>query len=160
MVQGQRVKGQGHSVCNRQRRLTAKSVRICCLFNDDLHLWLPGGTSQNAIFSNKKKQKMLMIYARSTGAKSGWPSSCNAFAIARFLVVRYFTEFGSFWGQLRRTYFHCRLHNYWNKCPSSSRIGLCHTMVINFGILFQLYYLYCITSMLCNVFYDSMCSIR
>ena len=32
-VQGQRVKGQGPSVCNRQRRLTAKSVRICCLFN-------------------------------------------------------------------------------------------------------------------------------
>ena len=32
-VQGQRVKGQGHSVCKRQRRLTVKSVRICCLFN-------------------------------------------------------------------------------------------------------------------------------
>jgi len=32
VVQGQRVKGQGHSVCKRQRRLTAKSVRICCLF--------------------------------------------------------------------------------------------------------------------------------
>ena len=27
----------------------------------DLHLWLPRGTSQNAIFSNKKKQKMLII---------------------------------------------------------------------------------------------------
>ena len=31
-VQGQRVKGQGHSVRNRQRRLTAKSVGISCLF--------------------------------------------------------------------------------------------------------------------------------
>ena len=34
-VQGQRVKGQDHSVCKKQRRLTAKSVRICCLFNVD-----------------------------------------------------------------------------------------------------------------------------
>ena len=27
----------------------------------DLYLWLPRGTSQNAIFSNKQKQKMLII---------------------------------------------------------------------------------------------------
>ena len=27
----------------------------------DLHLWLPRGTSQNAIFSNKKTPKMLII---------------------------------------------------------------------------------------------------
>ena len=27
----------------------------------DLHLWLPGGTSQNAIFSNERTQKMLII---------------------------------------------------------------------------------------------------
>ena len=66
-VQGHRVKGQGHSVCKRQRRLTAKYVRISCLFTvtrgvapRDLHLWLPDGTSQNAIFSNKKKQKMVI----------------------------------------------------------------------------------------------------
>ena len=64
-------KGPGHSVCKRQRRLTAKSVRICCLFNVDKCAWhhelcnlhgrLPDGTSQNAIFSNKKTQKMLII---------------------------------------------------------------------------------------------------
>ena len=34
---------------------------------------------------NKKTQKML-ITCRSTGVKSEWPSRCNAFAIARFLV--------------------------------------------------------------------------
>ena len=60
MVQGQRVKGQGYSVCKTQCRLTAKSVRICCLLLTRgvapraLHLWLPDGTSQNAIFSNQK----------------------------------------------------------------------------------------------------------
>ena len=27
----------------------------------DLHLWLPRGTSQNAIFSNKQKQKILIL---------------------------------------------------------------------------------------------------
>ena len=56
VVQGQRVKGQG----NRQRRFTAKSVRICCLFNDEkgrgatwsaFMVAMQGGTSQNAIFS-------------------------------------------------------------------------------------------------------------
>ena len=33
LLQGQRVKDQGHSVCNRQRRFTAKSVQFSCLFN-------------------------------------------------------------------------------------------------------------------------------
>ena len=57
-VQGQRVKGQGHSVCKRQRRLTATCMPISCLFNvaRALHAWLPRGTSQNAIFSNKNPE--------------------------------------------------------------------------------------------------------
>ena len=132
LVQGQRVKGQGHSVRNSQHRLTSNtrlvslliyrvnasmrmpteySGRICCTWRlpgalrktsennifkpnkpekiperlaryrstvemqcfrnctlssllltssvapRDLHLWLPRGTSQNAIFSNKKSRK-------------------------------------------------------------------------------------------------------
>ena len=39
----------------------------------------------------EKTQKMLLI-CLSTGAKSGWPSSCNAFAIARFLVSFFFSS--------------------------------------------------------------------
>ena len=57
-VQGQRVKGHGHSVCNRQHRLTAKSVVLSYLFN------LSGGrghevheTSKNTIFWNQKNEK-------------------------------------------------------------------------------------------------------
>ena len=67
LVQGQGVKGQGHSVCNRQRRLTAKSVRISCLFNVEKWAWhhvlCMGGcqaellkTSENAIFSIKNPE--------------------------------------------------------------------------------------------------------
>ena len=59
-----------------------------------LYLWLLDGTSQNALFSNKKNRK-CWYYARSTGARSEWPLSCNAFAIARFLVLY------SFWTVLR-----------------------------------------------------------
>jgi len=72
LVQGQRVKGQGHSVRNRQHRFTAKSMGLYYLFN------LSGGrghghvscyaevlkTSENAIFSNQKTpktQKILII---------------------------------------------------------------------------------------------------
>ena len=93
MVQGQRVKGQGHSVSNRQRRLTEKSVRICCLFKDEKGRGATWSAFMVArryfpkryIFEQKNPQKMLII-CRSTGAKSGWLSSCNAFAIARILV--------------------------------------------------------------------------
>ena len=74
-VQGQRVKGQGHSVCNRQRRLTAKSVRICCLFNV---------VKENAIFSNKKypenADNMPDRLARSRGGlRDAIPSQLHAF---------------------------------------------------------------------------------
>ena len=52
-----------------------------------LHGWLPDGTSQNTIFSNKKKTEnadnMPDRLAQSQGT---WPLSCNAFAIARFLI--------------------------------------------------------------------------
>ena len=65
LFQGQRVKGQGHSVRNRQHRLTAKSVGLSYLFN------LSGGcghehvdcqaevhkTSENTIFSNQRNPK-------------------------------------------------------------------------------------------------------
>ena len=61
-VQSQRVKGQGHSVRNRQHRFTAKSVGLSYLFNvssgrgydhvdcqAEVH-----NTSENAVFQTKK----------------------------------------------------------------------------------------------------------
>jgi len=65
VFQGQRVKGQGHSVRNKQHRFNAKSVGLSYLFN------LSGGrghdhvschaevhkTSENTIFSNHKTPK-------------------------------------------------------------------------------------------------------
>jgi len=100
LLQGQGVKGQGHSVCNRQRRFTAKSVQISCLLNVEKwawhHVcdwWLPGGTSENFRKHNifeQKTQKMLII-RQIDWRKVGWPLSCNAFAIARFLVSYFLT---------------------------------------------------------------------
>ena len=67
-LQGQRVKGQGHSVRNRQHGFTAKFVGLSYLFN------LTGGrvhghatpmvarrSFPKAIFSNKKTQQLLII---------------------------------------------------------------------------------------------------
>ena len=92
VVQGQRVKGQGHSVRNRQHRFTAKSVGLSYLFNlsdgrGHGHV-APSGcqvevhkTSENTIFSKetKKTQNVWRHVVR--------PLRCNAFAITRFLVI-------------------------------------------------------------------------
>jgi len=42
-------------------------------------------TSENTIFSNKNTHKMLII-RQIDWREVGWPLSCNAFVIARFLV--------------------------------------------------------------------------
>ena len=103
LVQGQRVKGQGHSVCKRQRRLTAKSVRNCCLFNVEKcelqhvlckcgKLWLTRRNSQNVrkrnIFEQQNPENADNTPDRLARSQGGLrqASSCNAFAIARFLV--------------------------------------------------------------------------
>jgi len=39
------------------------------------------------IFEQKNPENADNMPDRLQGAKSGWPSSCNAFAIARFLVL-------------------------------------------------------------------------
>ena len=81
---------------NRQRRLTVKSVRICCLFNVEKGrgatwpaMWLAfvvamqGGTSQNAIFSNKNPENADNMPDRLARSRSGrWvamPSQLHAF---------------------------------------------------------------------------------
>ena len=101
LVQGQRVNGRGHSVRNRQRRFTAKSVRFSYLFNVDWWAWhehvMSNGcqaevhkTSENTIFSNQKTKipRKSSSYARTTGGMSFclW----DAFEIARFLVSSMF----------------------------------------------------------------------
>ena len=64
----------------------------------DLHLWFPRATSQNAKRKTENADNMP-----ETGAKSKWPSGCNAFAIARFLVLCYSSEVGSFGSQLSKS---------------------------------------------------------
>ena len=103
MVQGQRAKGQGHSVHNSQHIFTSNMSRFVTYLPRECveHLpttlvriahsgwigstWrLPGAlrkTSVNNIFKPNKPEKH-----RTSGAKSELPSRCNAFAIARFLV--------------------------------------------------------------------------
>ena len=92
LVQGQRVKGQGHSVCNRQHGFTAKFVGLSYLFN------LSGGrfhghvarngcqaevhkTSENTIFSNQKQknEKPRMSGAMSFGLRDAMLSQLHAF---------------------------------------------------------------------------------
>ena len=63
---------------------------------------LPGAlrkTSENNIFKPNKPVK-----PRTSGAKSEWPSRCNAFAIARFLVYIYICGFST-----KLYYFHSRI---------------------------------------------------
>ena len=88
MVQGQRVKGQGHSVCNRQRRFTAKSVGLSYLFNlsggrDHDHVGCQAGvhkTSENNIFKPQKREKHRASGAMSFGLRdttlSSWVMVC------------------------------------------------------------------------------------
>ena len=113
MVQGQRVKGQGHSVRNSLHRFTANMSRFVTYLPRERvehppttrkriahggrigSTWrLPGAlrkTSENNIFTPNKPEN-----PRTSGAKSEWPLSCNAFAIARFLVWFENIVFGRF----------------------------------------------------------------
>jgi len=91
-VKGSKVKVTAYVTDN------ADWLRNLCEFVAYLTLTSARGTTSSAwvvcrrnfskrnIFEQKKPRK-CWIYARSTGAKSRWPSSCNAFAIARFLVM-------------------------------------------------------------------------
>jgi len=97
VVQGQRVKGQGHSVCNRQRRLTAKSVRICCLFNDEkgrgatwsAFMVARRNFPKRNIFEQEKTQKMLItsrqIDWREVGVAFELQCLCNCTLSSFFL---------------------------------------------------------------------------
>ena len=90
LVQGQRVKGQGHSVRNRRHGFTAKFVGLSYLFN------LSGGrghghvapngcqtevhkTSENTIFSNQKKENPRKSGAMSFGLRDLMLSQLHAF---------------------------------------------------------------------------------
>jgi len=103
LVQGQRVKGQGHSVRNSQHRFTAKCVSFSYLFS----AWArwevrvvgvaPRGgcqaalrkTSENNIFKPNEPEK-----TQNVSRDVVRPSRYNAFAIARFLVLFLFFRSG------------------------------------------------------------------
>jgi len=90
LVQRQRVKSQGHSVCNRQHGFTAKFVGLSYLFN------LSGGrfyghaapngcqaevhkTSENNIFKPNKPEKPRTSGAMSFGLRDAMLSQLHAF---------------------------------------------------------------------------------
>ena len=65
-----------------------------------LHGWLPG-MSQNVgkhnIFEQKKHKTQKMLIIRQIDCREvGWPLRCNAFAIARFLVLLSIFQLQSF----------------------------------------------------------------
>ena len=89
LVQGQKVKGQDHSVCN-SHGFTAKVVGLSCLFN------LSGGSfhghvapngcqaevhkaSENNIFKPKKNEKPRTPGAMSFGLRDAMLSQLHAF---------------------------------------------------------------------------------
>ena len=95
LVQAQRVTayvtGNADSLqnlCKFLAYLTLRSGREKWAWHHVCDWWLPGGSSQNVRKHNifeQKNEKMLII-RQIDWREVGWPLSCNAFAIARFLV--------------------------------------------------------------------------
>ena len=100
LVQGQRVKGQGHSVLNSQHRFTAKCVSFFTyLARERVEKYAWWAWLQLAVARRNFAKRPKTIFSNQTNPKTQnvWrdvvrPSRCNAFAIAGFLVLFLFVH--------------------------------------------------------------------